>query len=238
MAVAAGIVKPGGWVDAWERLHLWALRQARLVIVLGDDMRDRVVAKGVEPERVAVVRDGATISETLAARSHPIVQEIRCGFPFVVLHAGNLGFYGAWGTLVNASRLLSGDDVGFVFVGSGAVKARLESLANGCRGVRFMPFRPKEEVPYVMAAADIHVVSVRRGLEGVVVPSKLYSILASGRPVLAAAPERTDVGSSLNTAAAWSPIRKTLPRSRRWSGVWPETAPRSKAWDGARVRWP
>jgi colanic acid biosynthesis glycosyl transferase WcaI len=193
MALAAGIVKPRGWVNAWERLHLWALREAKLIVVLGEDMRDRVIAKGIEPERVAVVRDGAPILGTVVSGSHPIAQEIRCGFPFVVLHAGNLGFYGAWQTLIDASRLLTEDGVGFVFVGGGALKARLESLANGCHGVRFMPFRPEDQVPYVMAAADIHVVTVRQGLEGVVVPSKLYAILASGRPVLGAVPERSDV---------------------------------------------
>lgn len=59
--------------------------------------------------------------------------------------------------------------------------------------MRFLPFRPANEIPCVMAAGDVHVVTVRRGLGGVVVPSKLYSILAAGRPVLAVAPEDTDV---------------------------------------------
>ncbi len=51
----------------------------------------------------------------------------------------------------------------------------------------FLPFRPFEQVPHVMMAGDVHIVTVKRGLEGVVVPSKLYSILAAGRPVLAVA---------------------------------------------------
>jgi glycosyltransferase involved in cell wall biosynthesis len=111
----------------------------------------------------------------------------------VLLHAGNLGFYGAWEALIGATRLLSGGDIGLVFVGDGAAKPRIEALASGCDRVRFLPFRPLAEVSYVLAAADIHVVTIRRGLEGVVVPSKLYPILAAGRPVLAVAPERSDV---------------------------------------------
>ncbi|MGA8368300.1 MAG: hypothetical protein WB716_13375, partial [Candidatus Acidiferrales bacterium] len=58
--------------------------------------------------------------------------------------------------------------------------------------VRILPFRPAEQVPHVMAAGDLHVVTVRRGLEGVVVPSKLYSILAAGRPFLAVAAAESD----------------------------------------------
>jgi colanic acid biosynthesis glycosyl transferase WcaI len=59
--------------------------------------------------------------------------------------------------------------------------------------VRFLPFRPVEQIPHVMAAGDVQVITVRRGLEGVVVPSKLYSTLAAGRPVLAVAPAESDV---------------------------------------------
>jgi colanic acid biosynthesis glycosyl transferase WcaI len=79
-----------------------------------------------------------------------------------------------------------------VFVGDGASRASLESCASDSPNVRFLPFRPVEEVPYVMAARDVHVITVRRGLEGVVVPSKLYSILAAGRPVLVVAPPECD----------------------------------------------
>lgn len=193
MALAGEIVQPARWAEGWEQLHRWALQQAARIVVLGEDMRERVIAKGVDSNRVVVVRDGAPVPATTASPDHPVAQEIRCGFPFVVLHAGNLGFYGAWEALIGAARLLGGDDVGLVFVGDGAAKPQIEALADGCHGVRFLPFRPFEEVPYVLAAADIHVVTVRRELEGVVVPSKLYPILAAGRPVLAVAPERSDV---------------------------------------------
>ncbi len=193
MALGSEIVRPSRWVDGWENLHRRALRRAARVIVLGEDMRDRIIRKGVDPARVVIVRDGVPVPEDLPPADHPVAQEIRCGFPFVVLHAGNLGFSGAWETLVRAARLLENGGVGFVFVGEGAVRAQLEASAGGCRVVRFLPFRPAQEVPYVLAAGDVHVVTVRRGLEGVVVPSKLYPILAAGRPVLAVAPEESDV---------------------------------------------
>ncbi len=192
MAIGGDIVRPSRWVRGWEKLHRRALRQAARVIVLGDDMRDRILAKRIHPERVVVVRDGTSIPASLPAPNHPVAQEIRCGFSFVALHAGNLGFYGAWETLAKAARILGNDGAGFVFVGDGANRGQVEAAAQGCAQVRLLPFRPAEDVPYVMAAGDVHVVTVRRGLEGVVVPSKLYSILAAGRPVLAVAPEQSD----------------------------------------------
>jgi colanic acid biosynthesis glycosyl transferase WcaI len=192
MAVGGDIVRPSGWVEKWERLHRRALRSASRIVVLGDDMRDRILAKGIAPERVVVVRDGATAPPPPADAQDPVVQEIRCGFPFVVLHAGNLGFYGAWATLLKAAEILRNDGTGLVFVGGGANRAGLEQAAAGSPNVRFLPFRPVQEIPQVMAAGDLHVITVRRGLQGVVVPSKLYSTLAAGRPVLVVAPPETD----------------------------------------------
>jgi colanic acid biosynthesis glycosyl transferase WcaI len=192
MAVGGDIVRPNRWVEHWEKMHRRALRSATRVIVLGNDMRERILSKGVEPKRVVIVRDGTSPPTSTAELDDPIVQEIRCGFPFVALHAGNLGFYGAWRTLLKAAEILRNENVGFVFVGDGANRATLEAEAANLPNVRFLSFRPVEQIPHVMRAGDLHVVTVRRGLEGVVVPSKLYSILAAGRPVLAVAPEETD----------------------------------------------
>jgi len=193
MALASGLVRPSPLIRLWEKAHRWSIRQANRVTVLGEDMRERIVEKGLTPERVFVVRSGAPIPGKIAAGDHLLSQEIRCGFPFAVVHAGNLGFYGAWETLIEAARLLNREEVGFIFVGDGAAKSLIEASASSCHRVRFIPFRPLEEIQFVLAAADVHIVTVRRGLEGLVVPSKLYSILAAGRPVLAVVPENSDV---------------------------------------------
>jgi colanic acid biosynthesis glycosyl transferase WcaI len=203
MAVGGDIVRAGKWVARWESLHRWALKQAARVIVLGDDMRERILAKGVAAERVVVVRDGtmpattpaktpASAAAQAADQSDPVAQEIRHGFPFVVLHAGNLGFYGAWNTLLAAARILSNENTGLVFIGDGANRAALESAARNLANVKFAPFRPVGQIAQVMMAGDVHIVTVKRGLEGVVVPSKLYSILAAGRPILVVAPAECD----------------------------------------------
>lgn len=201
MAVGGRIVRQGRWVDCWERMHRRAMCQAARVIVLGEDMRERLAAKGVDPARIAVVRDGAPLDELPCPNGHTTVSLIRNGFQFVALHAGNLGFYGAWETMVEAARQLENEGVGLVFVGAGAQRDRVEKAAGGSTAVRFLPFRPPEEIPYVLAAADVHVITVRRGLEGVVVPSKLYGILAAGRPVLVVAPQSSDVARIVTDAA-------------------------------------
>jgi colanic acid biosynthesis glycosyl transferase WcaI len=193
MAVGGSIVERGSLTARWEATHRWALRQAARVIVLGEDMRDRIISKGVDPARIAISRDGIKIPEMLPPPDNPIAREIRGKFRFVLVHAGNLGFYGAWRTLIDAVRSLAHEGVGLVFVGEGAMKSEVQSMAAGCAAIRFLPFRPSTEIPLVLSSGDMHVVTVKRGLEGVVVPSKLYPTLAAGRPVLGVAPEECDV---------------------------------------------
>jgi glycosyltransferase involved in cell wall biosynthesis len=198
MAVGGSIVAPGRLARVWERLHRWALRRAARVIVLGEDMRARIIAKGVEGSRVIVVRDGAEIlppNTRLPAPEAEVVRAIRGNFSFVLLHAGNLGFYGAWNTLITAARRLAKEGVGLVFVGDGAQRAQIEAAAAGADNIRFLDFFPASKIPSVLAAADAHVITVKRGLEGVVVPSKMYGILAAGKPIIAVAPKESDVAS-------------------------------------------
>jgi len=198
MAVGGSIVQPGALAKVWETLHRWALRQASHVIVLGEDMRARIIAKGVEPARVVIARDGAAIpppGTLLPAPDPGVVRSIRGSFSFVLVHAGNLGFYGAWNTLVTAARHLANEGVGLVFVGDGAQRSQIEAVAAGSSNIRFLEFFPANKIPSVLAAADAHVVTVKRGLEGIVVPSKMYGILAAGKPILAVAPKETDAVS-------------------------------------------
>src|SRR5271156_1412459 len=155
MALGGDIVSQNPWVERWERMHRSALKQATRVIVLGDDMRDRILAKGVSPENVVVVRDGSSPPGPMPDGNDPIVEEIRQGFPFVALHAGNLGFYGAWDTLLKAAEMLRNENFGVVFVGDGANRAALETSAKSSPNVRFLPFFPFEQVPHVMMAGDV-----------------------------------------------------------------------------------
>lgn len=197
MAVGGAIVEPGLLARIWERLNRWALRRADCVIVLGEDMKNRILSKGINASKLEIVRDGTEISSDGATPTvdMDVVREIRGEFQFVLVHAGNIGFYGAWDTLLSAAKELTADGVGFVFVGEGAQRDALAAQAAGISSVRFLPFFPGSKIPSVLAAADAHLITIKRGLEGVVVPSKMYGILAAGKPIVAVAPMETDVAS-------------------------------------------
>ena len=185
-----------------------------------------------------MVRDGTTLRAPIALRRMPIrvVQEIRRGFPFVALHAGNLGFYGAWDTLLKAAKMLRNENTGLVFIGDGANRAALEVGGSATRRMyNSAPFRPVEQLPHVMMAGDVHIVTVKRGLEGIVVPSKLYSILAAGRPVLVVAPAQSDAARIVvESGCGWRPIPTIRRRSRRRSANCAATLRAWRKWAAAR----
>jgi glycosyltransferase involved in cell wall biosynthesis len=211
MAVGGAIVSPGLLARVWEKMHRWALRRATKVLVLGEDMRARIRAKGVSANQIEIVRDGTEISsaESPAPQiDQSVINKIRGDDKFVLLHAGNIGFYGAWETLIGAAKQLEEDGIGMVFVGEGAQQGPLKNLAQGLSNVRFLPFFPASKISSVLAAADAHLITVKRGLEGVVVPSKMYGILAAGKPIVAVAPPETDVvalGQRLKFSVAADP---------------------------------
>src|SRR5262249_8630722 len=100
------------------------------------------------------------------------------------------------------------EGIGFVFVGHGADGKRLEAAAAGMDNVRFLDFFPPSKIPSVLAAPDAHLITIKRGLEGVVVPSKMYGILAAGKPIVAVAPPETGVvtlGTGLGVGIAAEP---------------------------------
>lgn len=154
------------------RLRDRSLRAAANNVALGDSMAARIRAAGAN----------ATVRHNWAdAALHPI--DHPAGNPFVVSYSGNLGRAHEVATMVGAMRRLAGDArIRFVIIGGGAQLDAVKRAAG--ENVRFEPYAPREQLSESLAAADAHLVSLLPQLEGLVVPSKLYGILAVGRPVL------------------------------------------------------
>ena len=200
MAIEAGMIESGLLTRIWEKLHRWTISRAHLVIVLGEDMKSRVVTKGFPKAKVLVNRACAAVSEELLYPNgangdnsvHELRREIRNHYEFVVLHAGNLGYAGNWDVLLKAAKLVDPERVSLVFVGAGSQLNHLIGRSEDINNVRFLPYYSRDLVPYVLRSADLHIVAVRSGLEGLVVPSKVYPILMAGRPVLAVSSPNSD----------------------------------------------
>jgi colanic acid biosynthesis glycosyl transferase WcaI len=168
------------------RANSFAYRHADEVVTLGHDMAERIVAKGVCADKVSVIPDwvDTTLIRPLAHNQF----RAQFGERFVVMYSGNIGLSQQLETVLEAAaRVANNPGIVFVLIGEGARKPALIKLARerGLANVMFLPYRPKEELAESLGAADLHLIPLMRGAAGCLVPSKIYGILAAGRPFVA-----------------------------------------------------
>lgn len=164
-----------GWLADLSR------HRADRIIALGECMRGRLLARGVSPERITVAENWADGSA--------ITPLERVGDPteLVLLYSGNLGLAHDLSTIVAAMTALREDTrFRFLFVGSGGRRAELaaEAEANQLSQVELRPYVKRASLSESLAAGDIGLVTQRDECCGSVVPSKVYGLLAAGRPIL------------------------------------------------------
>ena len=181
---------------ALDRMNRHLFRQADAIVALGERMRQRLLEeKGADPARVHVIHNWADCEaivpgpkDNVFARAHGLADR------FVVMHSGNIGLSQNLEVLIEAAdRLRSRERLTIAVVGDGSKRPALEAMAaaRGLTNVRFFPYQPKALLHDSFATADTFVVSLKSGIDGFIVPSKVYGILAAGRPYIAA----TDPGA-------------------------------------------
>jgi putative colanic acid biosynthesis glycosyltransferase WcaI len=166
------------------------LRRADRVVAIGETMRRRLEEKGAPAERIHVIPNWVDTSRLVPnERDNAWARERGYDGRFVVMHSGNVGHAQDLDSLVRAGTFLRDlDDLVITVIGTGARHAELVALAELLEvDVAFLYYQPRHLLPQSLSAADIHVVGLAPGLAGYVVPSRLYGILAVGRPVIAAA---------------------------------------------------
>ena len=193
-AVETGAISNRTIIAAASWLERVSYRAADAVTVLSDDLRDNVAAKLAA---ASASPDAATSADTVhvitnfvdteaivpADRATPYRDELGLGDGPVVLYAGNVGFSQSLDLVLAAARELP--DVMFLINGNGAARSSLEAAAVDIPNVRFADYIAVNRLSELLATGDVHVVPLRRGLGRVSVPSKTYSIMAAGRPVVA-----------------------------------------------------
>jgi colanic acid biosynthesis glycosyl transferase WcaI len=190
IAVKLGRLRSPAVVKLLRLLIDPSLRSADRVVVIGETMKLRVEAKGVSPERVRVIPNwGDAASVVPMPHDNEWARRHRLAKRFVVMHSGNIGHAQNLDALVRATTFLRDvDDLAVVIIGSGARRSELITLARWLEAdkVEILPYQERAILSQSLSTADVHVVGLARGLAGYVVPSRLYGILAAGRPVIAA----------------------------------------------------
>lgn len=170
-----------------EKVNRFCLRRADRVVVLGRCMLERVRAKGVDHGQVVHVgvwSDGAEV-RPIERSANPYRAEWGLGDRFVVMYSGNFGLGHDVATMCAAAERLRHDDrIRFVFAGGGKRKAEVESFVRerGLENAVLAPYQPREKLDASLSCADVHLVSLAEGIEGIMVPCKLFGAMAAARP--------------------------------------------------------
>ena len=226
VAIELGLLSGDRVIRGARALERVSYRISDAVTVLSDDLAENVRAKitiGLEGERAQVQAEKVRVIPNFvdtnairpAARENSYREQYGLIGKKVVMYAGNVGFSQSLDLVLETARSfeVSRPDVVFVINGGGSARPDLERDAAHLQNVRFIDMQPIERLPEVLAAGDIHVVPLRAGLAWSSVPSKLYSILAAGRAIVASVDSGTEVERTLERAAAGIAVPPDDPRA-------------------------
>lgn len=202
VAIETGTIANPRVIKAAKALEKFVYDRADVVTVLSEEMQRNV--EGKTESATKIIPNFVDIS---TFEPQPLENAYRKEFGLegkrVIMYCGNVGFSQSIELLADAARVMADlDDVVFVVNGGGSAIGEVRRRAEGLDNFRVIPYQPVERVPEVLAAADIHVIPLRRGLAWSSVPSKLYKILAVERPVVASVDEGTEVGRVVVEAGA------------------------------------
>ena len=168
-----------------------SLKSAAVNVVVGQTMVEKLTDRGIHPSRVTTIPNWADDDEIVPVghADNPLRQEWGLNDKFVVEYSGNLGRAHEFDTILAASEILRDDPhFVFLFIGSGHRLRELATIVTA-RGLashfRFIPYQDRAHLKYSLGLADVHWLSLKPELEGLIVPSKFYGIAAASRPVIA-----------------------------------------------------
>ena len=195
VAVALGVLHNRAAIRAFEGMERWVYRRADRVVVISEGFRDNLLSKGVPDSKIRVVPNWAD-PDFIRPGVHD--QELRENWgrdKFAVVYSGGLTHSSNLEPLIEAAAVLGNEPFRFVIIGEGVKKPALEEAVRGKHlgNVSFLPFQPIERYPKVLSTADMNLVTLSAVAAIASAPSKIYKIMASGRPVLAIAPPASEI---------------------------------------------
>ena len=194
------------------RMRNKSLQSAAMNVVIGERMKDRLVAEGIPEQRINVIHNWADGDVIRPRPSHHSSYRREWGLEdkFVVGYSGNLGRAHEFDTILDAAtQLRSEKNIAFLFIGGGAQRERVEEegLSRGLDNLVFQAYQPREMLSESLGVPDVHLVSLRPELEGLIVPSKFYGILAAGKPALFIGDPQGEIASILDEGGVGQSIQ-------------------------------
>ena len=198
VAVTLGKIKSRSSIKVLEKYEKFTYNGSDAITVLSKDLEENVnkkIDRKKNPPQIAVIPN-FLISSSIKPQDRltNYREEHQLGEKFVVMYAGNLGNSQSFELITKAAKKHEErDDIVYVINGGGVMSNQLKQQANVLKNLVVIDYQPVERLSEVLATADLHLVPLRTGLGGMSVPSKIYSIFAAGRPVIASVDSGTEI---------------------------------------------
>jgi colanic acid biosynthesis glycosyl transferase WcaI len=196
-AVAAGVLRNRVVIALFAALERFLYRRATRISLISGGFRENLLSKGVPAAKLSVIPVWADPEAVQPGpKENGFRREHNLAGKFVVMYAGALGLTSSLEDVMQAAwHLGDEDDVWFVLVGEGIKKEALIRSAQekSLDRVTFLPFQPRTTYSELMAAADVSLVTLNPASSPYSLPSKVFSIMASGRPILAVVPLESEI---------------------------------------------
>ena len=189
IAIQCGLLKKDVLSSGISRLARWSLESLDRVVVVGRCMEQRLLEEGFSGRNLVHIPNWADGNQLLPLDRHenPFVSAHGLQQRFVLMYSGNLGVVHEVDTIEHVLRWTNVlTRFTMCVIGDGAHRTRLQRVAQDERWshVRFLPYQPEELLRFSLTAAHVHLVTLKADMSGLSVPSKIYGILAAGRPVI------------------------------------------------------
>lgn len=206
VGIRLGVFRHKAIISIVKAMEDFCLHQAKMIQVLSPEFRTTLLHRGIPKQKIEHI---APWLDTEFHRPLPRYNEFSSEFKlddrFVVMYAGNIGLSQGLESVLQAAQILASyPHIHFVFVGDGTHRVHLENWAQQMAlvNVSFIPFQPRERLPYVLASADVALIPLKKGIGQDSLPSKSFPVLASGRPILAAVEQESELGQLVQRANA------------------------------------
>lgn len=188
-------------------IKLW-LKYAEGIVVLSETMKKRILDKVPDmSESVHIIHNWADAKRIFPVNkeNNKLLAALRLHDKQVVMYSGNLGRYQPLEVIIDAAHdLRERKDILFLFAGNGGKRRKIKDMAASLNlgNVKFIPFQPLERLAESLSMADISLIGIYPENEGVIMPSKLYGLLAAGKPIICLSDSKSEVVEILNQAKA------------------------------------
>lgn len=206
LSIESGLLQNRMTINLAKRFEKWIYRNADEIVVISDGFQKNLEDKEVSPKKLSIIPNWV---DTSYLRPYPKENDIARKFfmanKFVVMYSGTitLSSYQSLEKVLEAASLLDGeDDIRFFIIGEGLKKPDLVKKADklGLTNTMFLPFQPYSHLPYLLSASDVLIVPLDKEKTQLSVPSKLYSYIAAGRPILGLTDDQSEVAKIIKTA--------------------------------------